>query len=64
MEKACFLKGLQFLKEKPINVVEVITDAHTQMAYLMSKSFLKKKFEHALKNIIMIVNPCIRTVTK
>jgi hypothetical protein len=43
LEKACFLKGLQFLREKPINVVEVITDAHTQITYLMSKSFFEKE---------------------
>jgi hypothetical protein len=43
LEKACFLKGLQFLREKWINVVEVITDAHTQIAYLMSKSFFEKE---------------------
>lgn len=43
LEKACFLNGLQFLREKRINVVEVITDAHTQIAYLMSKSFFEKE---------------------
>ena len=43
LEKACFLKGLHFLREKRINVVEVITDAHTQIAYLMSKSFCEKE---------------------
>ena len=43
LEKACFLKGLQFLREKRINVVEVITDAHTQIAYFMSKSFFEKE---------------------
>ena len=43
LEKACFLKGLQFLREKRINVVEVITDAHTQIAHLMSKSFFEKE---------------------
>ena len=37
LEKACFLKGLQFLRRKQINVVEVITDAHTQIASLMSR---------------------------
>jgi hypothetical protein len=35
LEKAYFLKSLQFLKEKRINVVEVITDAHTKIAYLI-----------------------------
>ena len=43
LEKACFLKGLQFLREKRINVVEAITDAHTRIAYLMSKSFFEKE---------------------
>jgi hypothetical protein len=43
LEKACFLKGLQFLREKRINVVEVITDAHAQNADLMSKSFFEKE---------------------
>lgn len=43
LEKACFLKGLQFLRGKRINVVEVITDAHTQIADLMSKSFFEKE---------------------
>ena len=43
LEKACFLKGLQLLRGKRINVVEVITDAHTQIAYLMSKSFFEKE---------------------
>jgi hypothetical protein len=32
LEKACFLRGLQFLRGKRINVVEVITDAHTQIS--------------------------------
>jgi hypothetical protein len=43
LEKACFLRGLQFLREKRINVVEVITDAYAQIAYLMSKSFFEKE---------------------
>ena len=43
LEKACFLKGLQFLRGKRINVVEVITDARTQIAYLMSKSLFEKE---------------------
>ena len=29
LEKACFLKGLQFFRGKRINVVEVITDLLT-----------------------------------
>jgi hypothetical protein len=43
LEKACFLKCLQFLREKWINVVEIITDSHTQIADLMSKSFFEKE---------------------
>lgn len=37
LEKACFQKGLQFLFEKGIHVVEVVTDAHVQIEALMSK---------------------------
>jgi hypothetical protein len=43
LEKICFLKGLQFLRGKGIHVVEVITDVHTHIAYLMSKSFFEKE---------------------
>ena len=43
LEKTCFLNDLQFLRGKRINVVEVITDAHTQIAYLISKSFFEKE---------------------
>ena len=43
LEKACFLKGLQFLREKRINVVEVITDVHTQITFLMSTPFFEKR---------------------
>lgn len=41
LEKACFQKGLQFLFEKGIHVVEVVTDAHVQIEALMSKCFRK-----------------------
>lgn len=37
LEKACFQKGLQFLFEKGLHVVEVVTDAHVQVEALMSK---------------------------
>ena len=37
LEKACFLKGLKFLLEKSIRVVEVVTDAHVQIEAVMSK---------------------------
>lgn len=41
LEKACFQKGLQFLFEKGLHVVEVVTDAHVQVEALMSKCFRK-----------------------
>lgn len=37
LEKACFQKGLQFLLQSGIHVVEVVTDAHVQIESLMSK---------------------------
>lgn len=37
LEKACFQKGLQFLLQNVIHVVEVVTDAHVQIESLMSK---------------------------
>lgn len=37
LEKACFMKGMQFFKDKGIKVVEVVTDAHVQIASVMSK---------------------------
>ncbi|CAB9541428.1 hypothetical protein BROOK1789C_1873 [Bathymodiolus brooksi thiotrophic gill symbiont] len=40
MEKACFQKGMQFFREKHLRVVEVVTDAHNQIAALMSKIYL------------------------
>ena len=41
LEKACFEKGLKFLKDAGVNVVEVVTDAHVQIAALMSKLKVK-----------------------
>lgn len=37
LEKACFVKGLEFLLSKDMKVVEVVTDAHLQISSLMSK---------------------------
>ena len=45
MEKACFLKGLQFLQQKGVKVVEVITDAHVQITALMSKHKLFNNYQ-------------------
>jgi hypothetical protein len=39
LEKACFERGMQFFRERGVRVVEVITDAHNQIAALMSKDF-------------------------
>jgi hypothetical protein len=43
LEKACFVKGLQFLLDRGLKVVEVVTDAHIQVASIMSK-FRSKNF--------------------
>ena len=42
-----FSEGSTILEGKLINVVEVITDAHTQIAYLMKKEFpeIKHSFD-------------------
>lgn len=45
LEKACFQKGLQFLLEKRLHVVEVVIDAHVQVEALMSKCFRKNHFK-------------------
>lgn len=37
LEKSCFVKGLQFLLNRGLKVVEVVTDAHVQVASIMSK---------------------------
>lgn len=39
LEKACFMKGLQFLLDRGLNVVEVVTDAHVQVASIMKKDY-------------------------
>lgn len=36
LEKACFLRGMQFFKDKGIKVVEVLIDAHVLIASVMS----------------------------
>ena len=37
LEKACFVKGLQYLLGKHVNIVEIVTDAHVQIESYMSK---------------------------
>jgi hypothetical protein len=37
LEKACFVKGLQYLLGKHANIVEIVTDAHAQIESYMSK---------------------------
>ena len=37
LEKACFVKGLQYLLGKHVNKVEIVTDAHVQIESYMSK---------------------------
>jgi hypothetical protein len=37
LEKACFEKGLQFLQQRNMKVVKIVTDAHIQIEALMSK---------------------------
>ncbi|CAC5382844.1 unnamed protein product [Mytilus coruscus] len=55
LEKACFKKGMQFFKDKGIKVVEVVTDAHVQIASVMKKEFpdIKHSFDvwHGTKNL-------------
>ncbi|KAL3874220.1 hypothetical protein ACJMK2_037265 [Sinanodonta woodiana] len=54
LEKACFLKGLQYLIGKNLHIKEVVTDAHTQIAALMKKDFpdIQHSFDvwHGAKN--------------
>ncbi|XP_078329915.1 uncharacterized protein LOC111101498 [Crassostrea virginica] len=45
LEKACLKKGLQFLLEKGVQVVEVVTDAHVQIEALMSKHICNTLFK-------------------
>ncbi|CAC5413901.1 unnamed protein product [Mytilus coruscus] len=42
LEKACFLKGLQFLLGKGLKIAEIVTDAHVQVEALMTKSATNK----------------------
>lgn len=37
LEKAYFVKGLEFLLSKDMKVVEVVTDAHLHISSLMSE---------------------------
>lgn len=37
LEKACFVQGLRFLLYNGLRIVEVVTDAHVQVASVMSK---------------------------
>lgn len=37
LEKACFVQGLRFLLDEGLRIVEVVTDAHVQVASVMSK---------------------------
>ena len=37
LEKVCFEKGMQTLKDNGLKIVEVVTDAHLQIGALMSK---------------------------
>ncbi|XP_052715271.1 uncharacterized protein LOC128188330 [Crassostrea angulata] len=39
LEKSCFVKGLQFLLNRGLKVVEVVTDAHVQVASIMKKDY-------------------------
>ncbi|CAC5426196.1 unnamed protein product [Mytilus coruscus] len=38
LEKACFLKCLKFLLDKDLKIAEGVTDAHVQIASIMSRS--------------------------
>lgn len=37
LEKACFIKGLNFLLDKQLKIVEVITDAHIKDVSIISE---------------------------
>ena len=37
LEKACFVKELQYLLGKHVKIVEIVTDAHVQIESYMSK---------------------------
>lgn len=55
LEKACFVKGLQFLLQNDIQVIEVITDEHLQISALMKKDYsqIKHSYDvwHGTKNL-------------
>ncbi|XP_055997869.1 uncharacterized protein LOC125647150 [Ostrea edulis] len=47
LEKACFQKGMRFFKDAGLKVVEVVTDAHVQIASLMSKTCIYPEIKHS-----------------
>ena len=47
LEKASFLKGMQFLKDLRFKAVEVVMDAHPEISALMSK-YVEKFFQTVL----------------
>ncbi|XP_021339633.1 uncharacterized protein LOC110440829, partial [Mizuhopecten yessoensis] len=55
LEKACFLKGLQFLLGRGMKIAEIVTDAHVQVEALMRREFpnIKHSFDiwHGAKNL-------------
>lgn len=55
LEKACFVQGLRFLLDKGLRIVEVVTDAHVQVASVMKKDFpnIRHSFDiwHGTKNL-------------
>lgn len=55
LKKACFIKGLGFLIEKGMKIIEVVTDAHVQISSLMKKNYpdIKHSFDvwHGTKNL-------------
>ena len=52
LEKACFLKGINMRIDSGLHIVEVVTDAHVQVASVMSKfSNICKKMQLGFWNI-------------
>ncbi|XP_061167506.1 uncharacterized protein LOC133176400 [Saccostrea echinata] len=55
LEKACFIKGLNFLLDSGLKIVEVVTDAHNQIAAVMKKDYkhIRHSFDiwHGTKNL-------------
>nr|XP_022344857.1 uncharacterized protein LOC111137607 isoform X2 [Crassostrea virginica] len=55
LERACFVKGLEFLLSKDMKIVEVVTDAHLQISSLMKKDYpdIKHSYDvwHGTKNL-------------